>query len=71
MAERPILVPVLPLGHRGMALATTRRLVEVKARYRALATDPAADPVLRRYSRNLLAEIAAELRRRNGKGVAA
>ena len=29
-----------------MALAATRRLVEVKARYEALAADPAADPKL-------------------------
>ena len=67
----PIPVPVLPSGRRGLALATTRRLVEVKARYEALVGDPATDPALRRYSADTLREIAAELRRRNGKAVAA
>ena len=69
--REPKPIPVLPSGRRGMALATTRRLVEVKARYEALADDPATDPALRRYSADTLGEIVAELRRRNGKAVAA
>ena len=64
-------IPVLPAGRRGVALATTRRLAEVKGRYEALANDPATDPVLRSYSRDLLAEIVGELRRRNGGKAAA
>ncbi len=66
---RPI--PVLPSGRRGLALAATCRLVEVKGRYEALANDPATDPTLRSYAGDTLREIVAELRRRNGRKAAA
>ena len=51
-------------GRRGLHRATTARLIELRDRYRGLRDDPASSPALRDYSRGLLREIGAELRRR-------
>ena len=64
-------IPVLPGGRHGMQYAPTRRLLELHRRSRTSPTDPNAPPALRDYGRGVLVEIGDELRRRNGKGVAA
>lgn len=60
-------VPVAPgrKGRRGFESEPTRRLVDLRNRYRQLRDDPKTDAGLKAYSRDIVHEIGAELRRRN------
>lgn len=70
--HRPILVPVLPGGRRGIENAATRSLLELKRHHEAVVADPTTEPALRDHSRRVLVEVVRELRRRNRqKAVAA
>lgn len=52
-------------GKRGFEFASTKRLVELLKRYRALRNASDASPALRAYSRGVLSELHDELAKRN------
>jgi hypothetical protein len=58
-------------GKRGLEFASTRRLVELLQRYRALRDAPDSSPALRSYARSIIREIRSELNRRNAPKAAA
>ncbi|MDP9471718.1 MAG: hypothetical protein M3Q71_13820 [Chloroflexota bacterium] len=58
-------------GRRGFETAPTKRLTELLARYKQLRDDPAADPSVRSYAREIIGELRAEFDRREAKTPAA
>ena len=68
-----VFVPVVSgsRGKRGFETASTKRLVELLGRYRALRDAPDTSPVLRAYCANVIDELHDEFAKRNAPRPAA